>query len=80
MRLLDWQRRLDGLASILAFCAFCYVLGLLIGCTPPASPQEAAAEGAYGLSLQRCVDQYATEEDIDACAAGVRARWQDGGR
>lgn len=72
-------------ATEVAFVALAFA-GLLTavatcGCEPPKSTREAAAEGAYGVALQRCVDKYDTEAEMDACADGVRMRWGtlDGG-
>jgi hypothetical protein len=79
MRAIGWQRRFDGLATIVAFMAFCYVLALLVGCTPPKSVKEAAAEGAYGAELQLCVDNNESAAAIDTCADTVRAKWADAG-
>jgi hypothetical protein len=79
MRLLTLQRRVDGVATIVAFIAFCWLLGYLAGCTPPASAKEAAAEGAYGAELQLCVENNESAAAIDTCADTVRAKWADAG-
>jgi outer membrane murein-binding lipoprotein Lpp len=52
---------------------------VLAGCFE--TPKEIGAASAYEAQQLRCVDQYATKVDIDACRAKVRAAWDttDGG-
>ena len=55
-------------------------------CTPPQTAQQAAAEGAYGAALLRCVDEATTLAESKACRARVDEAWgitqtgKDGGR
>jgi len=85
MRTLKLQRHVEYVASILAFVAFCFVLGMLTGCAPltPAqetTAKEVAAETAYGAELQMCVEMNESEAAIDQCADTVRAKYRlDGG-
>lgn len=53
--------------------------GCLVGAcsreVPPTAAQ-AAAEGAYGAALLRCVDDAKTLAESKACRARVNAQWQ----
>lgn len=59
---------------------------VLIGCAQPPTAAQAAAEGAYGASLLKCVDDAKTLAESKACRARVDAEWgvvqtgKDGGR
>ncbi len=72
-------RDLSSVAAVaLFFVALGFVLGpcaALVACTPPASAQQAAAEGAYGAALLRCVDEAETLAESKACRARVDEAW-----
>lgn len=70
------------LSSVVAVALFFVALGFVLGpcaslvaCTPPATAQQAAAEGAYGAALLRCVDEAETLEQSKACRASVDEQW-----
>lgn len=44
-----------------------------MACFPDFKPDVAAA--GYELQQQKCVDDYADREHIDACRAKVKAAW-----
>jgi hypothetical protein len=53
------------------------VLAVLVHCTGCLSQQakEAIADGAYATEHMKCVDDYDTRAEIDACRRAVRVRW-----
>lgn len=59
---------------------------VLVGCAQPSTAAQAAAEGAYGASLLKCVDDAKTLAESKSCRARVDAEWnvvqagKDGGR
>ncbi|MCW5834507.1 MAG: hypothetical protein KIS78_19050 [Labilithrix sp.] len=54
--------------------AFAGIIGHA-SCTTPATAQQAAAEGAYGAALLRCVDEAETLAESKACRARVDEQW-----
>lgn len=75
----------------LAFALFLYGVGSAFGhatgCQPvPLTHAQAAAEGAYGAALLKCVDDARTLAESKACRARVDSEWhvvqtaRDGGR
>lgn len=64
---------------LLPLCIFLVALSWITGaCREAATPTaaQAAAEGAYGAALMRCVDQATTLAESKACRARVNAEWQ----
>ncbi len=59
------------------FCLFAFgcVFAHCIGCKSPTTSAQAAAEGAYGAELVRCVDAATTLAESKACRATVDAKW-----
>jgi hypothetical protein len=51
------------------------VSGLIGGCGPSQEAKEAAADSAYLAEHLRCVEQFDTRAEIDACREAVRIRW-----
>lgn len=58
-----------------AVACFALVVLVLEGLTRCASWDSGAADAAYATEHLRCVDNYNTRQEIDACRAGVRLRW-----
>lgn len=78
------------LRNTLAFALFLFAVGCCVGhaagCKPPQTIEQAAAEGAYGAALLRCVDEATTLQESKACRERVDREWgitqigKDGGR
>jgi hypothetical protein len=64
--------------SFIAFTiACCGWVALLDACFggPTQEQLKTAAEGAYVAEHLRCVDKHDTNDEINACRAAVRMRW-----
>lgn len=75
------------LAAALCCFALACVVGHCVGCASrQPTAEQAAAEGAYGAALLKCVDDATTLAESKACRARVDAQWgvvqtgKDGGR
>lgn len=54
------------------------ILVAIVGCDRPeasTAAKEQAADAVYLAEHLRCVDDFRTNPEIDACRAKVRARW-----
>lgn len=71
-RKVDW-RAFVGLAF--ALFAVLSIVGHCTGCAPSKEAKEAAAEATYAAEHLSCVERFDTTQAINACRAGVRARW-----
>ena len=72
-----------GQVSICLLPALVYVL-LMLACRPPVAPTpaEAVDDVRYTVELQACLDKGKAARSraiYRECAAGVDARWADGG-
>lgn len=74
------------IAMSLALFALAWIVAPCTGCSRPPTAAQAAAEGAYGAALLKCVDDAKTLAESKACRARVDAEWgvvqagKDGGQ
>lgn len=60
--------------AIVLFARGCVVVHC-VGCGPSEKAKAAAAEGAYLAEHMKCVEQFNTDPEINACRDAVRVRW-----